>query len=106
MLQYTVCWRGRGGLTAKVYIKHFFFSTFMPALLINILHPKVSAVPSAQASPGPHAWSILQPVCSRPGPKVTVSKQTSFYISFMSDRFYGFVLFVMACECMCVFLCF
>lgn len=52
-------------VTAKVYMKHgllvffVFFFTVKPTLLnINILHPKVSAVPSASASPGPHALSI------------------------------------------------
>lgn len=55
-------------VNSKVYIKTFL--TVKPTLLnINILHPKVSAVPSAQASPGPHAWSTLLPVCARPGPK-------------------------------------
>lgn len=84
-------------------MKHVFFFSFTvkPTLLnINILHPKVSAVPSAQASPGPHAWSTLHPVCARPGPKITVSTlQTNmFYISFVSDL--PVSLWFMS-ECMC-----
>lgn len=90
-------------VTAKVYMKHilFLFFTVKPTLLnINILHPKVSAVPSAQASPGPHAWSTLRPVCARPGPKITVSALHTnlFYISFVSD-----LPFFSLCMCVCVY---
>jgi len=90
-------------VTAKVYIKHIFFTVKPTLLNINILHPKVSAVPSAQASPGPHARSILHPVCARPGPQISVSTLHTnlFYISFVSDLplFLWFV-------CMYVFVCF
>lgn len=80
--------KGKKGNSQSVHETHFFFFTVKPTLLnINILHPKVSAVPSAQASPGPHAWSTLHPVCARPGPKTTVSTLHTnlFYISFVSD---------------------
>lgn len=46
----------------SVHKTHFFFAVKPTSLNINILHPKVSAVPSAQASPGPHAQASPGPL--------------------------------------------
>lgn len=98
--------------TAKVYIKHIVFTVKPTLLNINILHPKVSAVPSAQASPGPHAWSTLHPVYARPGPKkITVSTlHTNLFtsvLSLISHFLYGLHMSVCVFVCECVgFFCY
>lgn len=68
-----------------MYMKHSFvfcfFFTVKPTLLnINILHPNISAVPSAQASPGPHALSSYTQSVSRPGPKLLFPLHTQIFL--------------------------
>lgn len=77
-----------------MYIKDISFTIKPTSLNINILHPKVSAVPSAQASPGPHAQASPGPLYTQSVldlvKKITVSTlHTSLYISFVSHVLYG-----------------
>lgn len=104
---YSIQYEQEKGNSQSVHKTHFFFTVKPTLLNINILHPKVSAVPSAQASPGPHAWSTLHPVYARPGPKkITVSTlHTNLFtsvLSLISHFLYGLHMSVCVFVCECV----
>lgn len=65
-------------------------------------------MPSAQASPGPHPRSTLHPICSRPGPQITLSTQIFFFFFFLNISFLSSLVSMQCvslyvCVCVCIF---